>query len=682
MRVRPMGASQLKLGNGEIEIFQGKRFIALTGQGTGASRGIAAPDPAKLARVFKDLGAVVHRDTGTAPKPAPASPPANSTYPFEGPKDAAGNVIRLPLPDRFKGLPIEHLFPLTEKDVDEIRSAVMAIPPSELEENKGWMDVARPIAHEAWLYPEHQEVLYAILDEASKRSPKNYNVGKNRTEFERFIREARTHGDKARKIGSLFHQAMQHGWRSLPAPVQSAPAVPATERSELTSAGTGVAAAAGIAQPGAALPIQGGISQSAQGLIQTPQPAGQPWTTQSLTAGLAVTFANTPHRQFLYGVDLSRGEITVSAAPGGSGKSSLAIGVCACLVSNNALLKEKIWAHEPKVLYVNGEDDAAEITRRVWAFCLKHGLSEQNIKNLSLIGADDWRAQKLSFLRTQGTASVLDQNGFDFLEELLGVIRPDLLVLDSLISFCGGGNVNDNAVMGLVMKALKRLANKFKCAVLILHHTRKGGDLSSAEAISGASSIVNLARRAIMIVPMAKDEAAKLGVLPSEASRHFKIVSAKSNLAPPAHVCPWYKLDSVTLPNPEPPTYPNGDNVQAVVRVQLPIMNRLSDPDDLKIKRAIADVVQRGKIIGGQPYPYSPSTTSARNERALADDAVEAAAKATAPKQWQPGDLHLRICRRRGRRCRVLRAASTHPRRPATTLGVPQPSTEKDLEPA
>ena len=87
-------------------------------------------------------------------------------------------------------------------------------------------------------------------------------------------------------------------------------------------------------------------------------------------------------------------------------------------------------------------------------------------------------------------------------------------------------------------------------------------------------------------------------------------------MAPPSEECPWYKLEGVTLPNPEPPTYPNGDNVQAIVRVKLPDLKNAGDPDDQKIKKAILDVVHGGKDIGGQVVAYSPSVSGATNERA------------------------------------------------------------------
>jgi hypothetical protein len=103
---------------------------------------------------------------------------------------------------------------------------------------------------------------------------------------------------------------------------------------------------------------------------------------------------------------------------------------------------------------------------------------------------------------------------------------------------------------------------------------------------------------------------------------------------------PWYRLCSIELPNAEPPIYASGDRVQAVERVYLPQRSSASTAaDDQIIKRAIVDTVERGKIISGVPYPYSPNVTGAKNERALIDDAIAAVAAATAHRQWQPGDL-------------------------------------------
>ncbi len=271
-----------------------------------------------------------------------------------------------------------------------------------------------------------------------------------------------------------------------------------------------------------------------------------------------ISFSNIPHRKWLYGFDLVRGELTVIGSPGGAGKSSLAIGMAICVATNRELLGEEIRGGAGlKALVINGEDSTDEIRRRVHAFCLAHGIAERDLLDLVVVGADDKWVQEISFLKTNEKGmSVLNQDGLDALQRGLDALHPDVIVLDPLVSLCAGGNMNDNAGMSLVMRKLKEIAARNQCAVTIVHHTRKGGDAGNVEAISGAAAITNLARRAIMPAPLTDDDIKRLGILPSERSQYFKLVDAKSNLAPRATDSPLYRLRSVELPNPEPPLYP------------------------------------------------------------------------------------------------------------------------------
>ena len=97
-----------------------------------------------------------------------------------------------------------------------------------------------------------------------------------------------------------------------------------------------------------------------------------------------------------------------------------------------------------------------------------------------------------------------------------------------------------------------------------------------------------------MPAPLTDDDSKRLGILPSERHQYFKLVDAKSNLVPRAVDSPLYRLQSVELPNPEPPLYPKGDNVQAITRVVLPIQpSAAASADDMKIETAILDLVAR-----------------------------------------------------------------------------------------
>jgi RecA-family ATPase len=107
------------------------------------------------------------------------------------------------------------------------------------------------------------------------------------------------------------------------------------------------------------------------------------------------------------------------------------------------------------VLYLNGEDSCTEITRRIWAFWQHHNISESDLARLHVAGADDARVQSMSFLTVnEKGATVLNEAGFGVLEFALAELRLDLLVIDPLVVFCGGGNMNDNALMSLVMRTI------------------------------------------------------------------------------------------------------------------------------------------------------------------------------------------------------------------------------------
>jgi hypothetical protein len=182
----------------------------------------------------------------------------------------------------------------------------------------------------------------------------------------------------------------------------------------------------------------------------------------------------------------------------------------------------------------------------MWAFAFAHAhqIAVEAPERFYAIGAEDDRVQRMAFLRTVKTVSTLDTTCFAILESALDAIRPDVVMLDPFVVFCSGGNMNDGPVMAQVMRKLKSLAIKYNCSMLVVHHNRKGGERDDQESISGAAAIVNLARCAIMPVPMAKEEAKEFGVLPSERHRYFRLVNAKPNFTPKSEE-PLYQLHSI-----------------------------------------------------------------------------------------------------------------------------------------
>jgi RecA-family ATPase len=112
-------------------------------------------------------------------------------------------------------------------------------------------------------------------------------------------------------------------------------------------------------------------------------------------------------------------------------------------------------------------------------------------------------------------------------------VRPDVLIIDPVISVMGGVSPNDNTAVALLMRRLIEFADERRLAIMLAHHTAKGRDPISAESAMGAATFVNLARIALGIEPLATEDAGRIGVLPWETKSVFRIVCTKHNLSLP-----------------------------------------------------------------------------------------------------------------------------------------------------
>ena len=97
-----------------------------------------------------------------------------------------------------------------ELNLDEVRSAVAAIPSSVIASEGEWVRFARGLAHAAFVHTTHSEELWTILDAASQNAL-NYNPSNNRTRWERYIREAGNR-EQPITIGTVFGLARSAGW--------------------------------------------------------------------------------------------------------------------------------------------------------------------------------------------------------------------------------------------------------------------------------------------------------------------------------------------------------------------------------------------------------------------------------------------------------------------------------------
>jgi AAA domain/Primase C terminal 2 (PriCT-2) len=436
--------------------------------------------------------------------------PTSSVVPFKLPKWAINGRPAA----AFAHLPVQSLADGLETNIEEIRSAVSAIPPSAISTEPEWMKLARALAHEAAVFKTQTEELEKILDTASRSAP-GYDQEDNHRRFQRYISEALVREDPI-TIATVFHMALEHGWQGW------SPSNTATSNAVVTPV-----------NPHRAVPI----------------------------ANLPLV---PPKREWLHGTDLMRNAVSMLSAPGARAKTTWLLTCALACTSGRPLLGAHVFGGPLCVLYLSAEDSTDEIALRLRAAMQHHGLSNADVPGLHVIGVDHWG---LSLLHAAaGGAPIIDQGGWGALMAELDQIEPDVLIIDPLINVMGGVDVNNNSAAALLIGQLAALAAKRRISVMIAHHVAKGRDPASAEAAMGAASFVNLCRIALGIEPLAEGEAGRIGLPPWEAKSVFRIVGTKLNYSPPGADDRWYRLLSVEIQNQLPPIYITGDRV-AVIEV-------------------------------------------------------------------------------------------------------------------
>ena len=318
-----------------IELYTSKRYFAMTGRVADAPRPIVAA-PSVFAALAQELIKSSGSQIGTQ------NAPPNNVVPFK-----VSDWAKHGPPAKFAHLPLEPLSEGLEPNIEEIRSAVDAIPPSAIASEPDWMRLARALAHTAAVFPKLTERLWETLNAASRRAP-GYNEQENRRKFNRYIREALT-CENPITLGSVYHLAATHGSQDL------SPAAGPTGHT------AGRAANSGPAGP--------------TGNTGANNPTG---TTRPNAASVplrAVHISNLPlippKRYWLHGTDLIRGAVTLLVAPGGRAKSTWLLACGLACASGRPLLNSHVFGGPLRVLCLSTEDGMHEMSLRLRA-AMKH----------------------------------------------------------------------------------------------------------------------------------------------------------------------------------------------------------------------------------------------------------------------------------------------------------------------
>lgn len=265
-----------------------------------------------------------------------------------------------------------------------------------------------------------------------------------------------------------------------------------------------------------------------------------------------------PPRPWLYGRYLLRGFITVLVAPGGIGKSQVAMGMAIALGCNRELLGHHIF-HPVNSWVLNLEDPLDELDRRIFAMMLHHKIAREDLDGRLYLHSGRERALCLAQLDPDGATIIYPDKDALIAEARAGDVG--LIVVDPYIR-SHSLDENSNTQQAAAAAAWAEVAEALRAAVLLVHHTRKGAVLD-IDAARGAKALTDHARVGLIVSAMSAEEAEELGVASDERWRYLRLDDAKANLAPKAVKADWFRMASVQLGNGTS-DYPHGDTVTAI----------------------------------------------------------------------------------------------------------------------
>lgn len=268
-----------------------------------------------------------------------------------------------------------------------------------------------------------------------------------------------------------------------------------------------------------------------------------------------------PPRRWLYGRMLIKGYITVLVAPGGVGKTALSIAIAQSMATGRAQVGD--WVYErTRVLACTLEDPEDEFDRRMAASMLHHRITADDLAGHIFVVAGRDRPLLIASLDTDGfTVCYPDKKALVLMvrQQRIGLIVVDPFVNSHEL------DENNNPHINAAARAWAEIANEARCAVLLVHHTRKGALAGDIEGSRGAKALTDACRVGLTLTAMTEEEAKGFGIPDRDRRLHIRLDDAKANLAPPADHARWFKLVGVELGNGEPGTpWQQGDNVQAV----------------------------------------------------------------------------------------------------------------------
>jgi RecA-family ATPase len=257
--------------------------------------------------------------------------------------------------------------------------------------------------------------------------------------------------------------------------------------------------------------------------------------------------ATLPPRSWLYGKHYQRRTVSLTAGPGGMGKSSLDLVEAIAMATARNLLGEQP-EERLRVWYHNGEDPFIEIMRRVAAICQHYSIPQEELPGYLFITSGNEFPLRVA----KGYASLeIDVGLLGQISACVADREIDIAVFDPLVTLHSVSEI-DTGKMDTVIRLFAGIADENDAAIELAHHVRKPAAGVSADYdvndIRGVTAITDAVRAARLLNRMNEKDAEAAGCDEKERLSRFRVDRAKGNYSPP-QAATWRQFINIELPN-------------------------------------------------------------------------------------------------------------------------------------
>lgn len=225
---------------------------------------------------------------------------------------------------------------------------------------------------------------------------------------------------------------------------------------------------------------------------------------------------SVPVRQWLVSGVFPAGKPALVAAGGGIGKSYLLLDLARAVAKGAMHCSMGVLERTGAAVMLCAEDDAIEIHSRLAA------LGDTPARLFVIPCPDAGGVPSLFGLDARGKEPVTTPQFQSLASQFREIIDLALICLDPLQALCGGLDLNLPQHAQFVCSSLAQLASETGAAVLVSHHFRKSGPISSPEgardAIRGTGGLVDGVRCVYALWPSGEEECKRvcrvLGLVP------------------------------------------------------------------------------------------------------------------------------------------------------------------------